>query len=251
LCLAGCAQKPFNGTRAGYPVLATRSWLESPITLNVVTELGTLLAGIGAVWVILMVGPRYRLWYGPLWSRKHEDGSWEVLIYLSSRGRRDITRQAFDEGKPVELDIGVKIQELSDFVWSTRKSMRVVDARAEGTRLLIGPGLISRRQDLGFMLRTEAKPTRLTCQASLIDVRVRRQLLTPLGRIIFALVIGILVGCLTGALIIGILMSAGVKVQFWASVLLGFVAGAAILVWAYLRYPPSDFSARPQPRSSR
>ena len=34
-----------------------------------------------AVWVILMVGPRYRLWYGPLWSRKHEDGSWEVLIY--------------------------------------------------------------------------------------------------------------------------------------------------------------------------
>ena len=66
---------------------AAPSWVTSPLTLNIVTALGTLLAGIGAILVLLAAGPRYRLRYGPLKSRP--DGEkWKANIYLASRGRR-------------------------------------------------------------------------------------------------------------------------------------------------------------------
>jgi hypothetical protein len=146
-----------------------------------VTALGSLLAGIGAIWVVLAAGPRYRLRYGPLTSRLDDD-KWKVHIYLSSRGRRDITRETFDEGKPVELDIGVRILDLGDKLWNSQESTRVVDHRADGTCLLVGPGVIHRQQDLRFTVTAEARPTRLICRASLIDVSVRSMRLTPRQR---------------------------------------------------------------------
>jgi hypothetical protein len=160
------------------------SWLTSSTTLSVVTALGTMLAALAAVWALLFAGPRYRLRYGPLKSSTLDDDSWRVLIYLSSRGRRDITRQAFDQDKPVEIDIGVPIRELAN-VWTSRKTLHTVDHRAEGTRVLVGPGLISRRQDLCFVVVADAKPKRPACKASLIDVRIRRQFLTPGQRATF------------------------------------------------------------------
>jgi hypothetical protein len=219
-------------------MLAARSWVESPTTLNVVTALGTMLAGIGAIWVLLIAGPRYRLRYGPVTSRQLPDGSWKVGIHLSSRGRRDITRDAFDEGKPILLDIGTSIRGLEG-VWSSHESVRMVNARALGTCLLVGPGLIGRRQDLRFTVLVGAKPTGLRCQASLIDVSVRRQFLTPYRRFLASVFVGFAVTTGAVALTIAIVFSAGVQLQPAITFGIGIIFGIGLAVWAIVRsrYP--------------
>jgi hypothetical protein len=218
---------------------AGEAWLTSPTTLNVVTALGTMLAGIGAVWVLLLAGPRYRLRYGPLKSEPHGDGSWKVLIYLSSRGRRDITRQAFDQDEPVAIDIGVPIRELSD-AWSSRKTLRMVSHRTEGTRLLVGPGLIGRRQDLCFTAMTDAKPKRPACKASLIDVRIRRQLLTPGQRGTFIFFGAFSLGAFGYILVNAVLSLHGILLNPMILPVLLFIGGAAYGFWnkwRSARYP--------------
>jgi hypothetical protein len=97
---------------------------------------------------------------------KRQNDRWRVDIYLASRVRRDITREAFDGGEPIEFDIGVSIldQRVS---WNPTEVARVVGARADGTCLPVGPGVIHRRQDLRFTLTTEEMPTGLTCRSSL------------------------------------------------------------------------------------
>jgi len=217
---------------------AEGSWLTSPTTLNVVTALGTMLAGIGAVWVLLLAGPRYRLRYGPLKSSPHGDGSWKVLIYLSSRGRRDITRQAFDQDEPVAIDIGVHIRELAN-VWSSRETLRMVRHRAEGTRLLVGPGLIGRRQDLCFTAIADAKPKYPACQASLIDVRIRRQFLTPGQRSTFIFLGALLLWGIGYVLVFYLLSLFGIVLNPLILVILGsisiFLGGLVMGFWIIVR----------------
>lgn len=218
-------------------MLAAKSWVESPVTLNVVTAIGSVLAGIGAVWVVLLAGPTYRLRYGPLESTKLPDGLWRVGIYVSSRGRRDIRRDAFDEGKPVELDIGVPIQRLVQ-TWNSRVDVRIVNARVEGTCLLVGPGLINRRQDLRFTVIADEKPTRLTCKASLIDVSVREQELGPRGRSWVATFVAVAIFFGTAYLVLSIVRSFGVRVQDALLRNIFTFAGVFIGVW-FARYIPS------------
>jgi hypothetical protein len=228
------------GKAFDYPMLAARSWIESPITLNVVTTVGSMLAGIGAVCVVLLAEPRYRLRYGPLTSTKLQDGSWQVGIYLSSRGRRDITRDAFDDGKPVELDIGVPIQRLAS-VWNSQVAVRVVNAQVKDTCLLVGPGLINRRQDLRFTVITDEKPVGLTCLASLIDVSVREQSLGPKGHSWLAVFVTMVLFYGTVFLAIAIVRSFGVRLQDATLQPLFTGAGAFIGVWNRHRNPyPRD-----------
>lgn len=211
-------------------MLAAKSWVESPLTLNVATTIGSILAGIGAVWVALLAGPTYRLRFGPLESRKLPDGSWRVGIYLSSRGRRDITRDAFDEGKPVELDIGVPIQRLVQ-TWNSRGDVRIVNAGVKGTCLLVGPGLINRRQDLRFTVIAGEKPTRVTCQASLIDVSVSQQELGPRGRSRVATFVAVAIFIGTAYLTLAIVGSFGVRVRDTLLREIFLVAGVFIGTW--------------------
>ena len=221
-------------------MLATRSWVESPITLNVVTAIGSILAGIGAVWVVLLARPTYRLRYGPLESRKLQDGSWQVGIYLSSRGRRDITRDAFDEGKPVELDIGVPIQRLVK-TWNSQRDVRIVTAQVKGTCLLVGPGLINRRQDLRFTVIADVKPTGVTCKASLIDVSVREQSLGPEGHSWIAAFVTVALFMGTTFLALAIVTSFGIRLQDALQRAIFTAAGAFIGVWNRNRNPyPRD-----------
>jgi len=207
-------------------MLAAGSWLESPLTLNIVTAVGTLLAGVGAIWLILVAGPRYRLRYGPLVHEQLDDGSWKVVIYLSSRGRRDITRQAFDAGKPIELDIGVTILKLADDVWNSLKDTRVVDVQTSGTCLLVGPGVIHRWQDLRFTLTVATMPTTFTCRASLIDVNVRYQKLSPRRRYRIAAIVGIVLAAIFYGLLVIVVLSLGVP-DPWR--LITFLVGGSIL----------------------
>jgi hypothetical protein len=221
-------------------MLAARSWVESPITLNVVTTIGSILAGIGAVWVVLLARPTYRLRYGPLESKELKDGSWQVGIYLSSRGRRDITRDAFDEGKPVELDIGVPIRRLVK-TWNSQGDVRIVTTRVDGTCLLVGPGLINRRQDLRFTVIADEKPVGVTCQASLIDVSIREQSLGPEGHSWIAAFVTMALFTGTAFLVIAIVTSFGIRLQDALQRTIFTTAGAFIGAWNRRRNPsPRD-----------
>jgi hypothetical protein len=190
------------------------SWLTSSTTLSVVSALGTILAGIGAIWVLLVAGPRYRLRYGPLTSRR--DGEkWKADIYLASRGRRDITRNAFDEGRPIELNIGVPIL-TADCNWNSEQFARTVAFRKKGSRLLVGPDLIRRRQDLRFTVTTVEEPKGVACQASLIDVSIRRQRFTPRTRSNLALAALLVEGGIVGGVSAGIADTFfGTETQTW------------------------------------
>ena len=214
------------------------SWLDSPTTLGVATALGTLLAAIVAAWGLLVAGPRYRLGYGPMKGRQRTEGSWEVVLYLSGRGRRDITRKAFDGAQSVILDIGVPIRELTEAV-SWPPATRVVPYQFEGTCLLVGPGLISRRQDLRFTViaQTPTAPTALICQASLIDVRVHWQWFAPLLRA--QIILGVFTAAYVLALIVAgfLLVDQGVGLNFVILVVTAFVGYGVFSWWLHRRYP--------------
>jgi len=151
---------------------------DSSAWVGVVSALAAVLSALAAVWVPVIAGPRYRLRYGPWKWEQLDDGSWEVQIFLSGRGRRDITREAFDECQPVDVDIGVPIREVTDAV-SSPDALRIVKHEIKGTCLRVGPGLIGSHQDLRFTLTTGTAPKWVHCQASLIDVEVRSQSHTP------------------------------------------------------------------------
>jgi hypothetical protein len=221
-------------------MLAAGSWVTSPTTLSVVTAVGSILAAAAGVWVLLVAGPRYRLRYGPLTSKQLPDGSWLLGIHLSSRGRRDITRDAFDEGKPVELDTGVTIRGPVG-VWSSEAAIRTVLHRAEGTCLLVGPGLIGRRQDLRFTVRAAAKPPAgLTCRASLINVQIRRQLLTPRRRAYWVLLAAMVATVVIGGVGLAVLGSAGVHIDPATVGAIYGIVGILSLVWASRHFVTPD-----------
>jgi hypothetical protein len=201
----------------------------SPTWLSVVVALPPVLSAIAAIWFPTIAGPRYRLCYGPLLTKQLEDGSWRMTIYLSSRGRRDITRDAFDDGKPLALHFGVPIRLTS--VSSSRQDLRTVAHRAEGTRLLVGPGLIGRRQDLSFTAITKSEPVGVICQASLIDVRIRRQRRTPQQRASDLVELVIVVELLGWALVLFLLSLGGVSVNLWISFSVGLISVIAISGW--------------------
>jgi hypothetical protein len=123
------------------------------------------------------VRPTCQLSYGPIRMLDTADAAQttrRAVVYLVCSGRRDIPSSAYDQGKPVEIDLGVRIQELTR-TSSSVPTTRLVGAHAEGTALVIGPGLISRRQVLGFILQIDGEPSGLRCRTSLIDVKIRRQ----------------------------------------------------------------------------
>jgi hypothetical protein len=106
-----------------------------------------------------------------------------------------------------------------------------VNAQVKDTCLLVGPGLINRRQDLRFTVIADEKPTGLTCVASLVDVSVREQSLGPEGHSWVA-------GFVTTALFLGIsflglaiVKSFGIRLQDTALQPIFIFAGVFIGVW--------------------
>ena len=153
-----------------------------------------LLAIAATVWVTLRAAnPKRRLYYAwlsdtPLITRQH-DLSEElkvtygtrqlvkpriVTVQLVSRGRRDIAREAFDEGKPVCLDLSTPIVQCVKV--ATSPSDRPDPSYAlDGSKLLIGPSHFGKRQTTVFSLLLDGKtPEIVRPQQSLID-EVSRQ----------------------------------------------------------------------------
>ena len=64
-----------------------------------------------------------------------------LTIELTSRGRKDISNDAFNGGQPLELDVGARIVEVVQ-VTSEPKALPSPHVAADETRLKIGPSLI-------------------------------------------------------------------------------------------------------------
>jgi hypothetical protein len=150
---------------AGGPSPGRPVWLAVVVVLAVTVPIA-----IAVAWIVLRRRPPYLLYYAPRNPKQLSNGSWQVNIYLSSRGRRDITREAFGKKQPIEFDIGAPIRELT--VVSSPAARPIVEHHAEGTRLLVGPGLIGRRQDLRFTVIADREPRAIPQQSLFIDFPV-------------------------------------------------------------------------------
>jgi hypothetical protein len=153
-----------------------------------------LLAIAATVWVTLRAAnPKRRLYYAwltdtPLITRQH-DLSEElkvtygarqlvkpriVTVQLVSRGRRDIAREAFDDGKPVCLDLSTPIVQCVK-VTTSPPDRPDPSYALDGSKLLIGPGHFGKRQTTVFSLLLDGKtPEIVRPQQSLIDVEIRQ-----------------------------------------------------------------------------
>lgn len=150
-----------------------------------------LLGTIAVVWVTVRVAnPKRRLFYSmpvvtSLLNRRpdlsHElkvvygdkklDCPHIVNIELTSRGRLDITREAFDDSQPIRLDVGTSIVECLKSTTSPPDRPEPACAISDST-LLVGPCLIGRRQTTVFTLLVDGPSPRLNKpQQSLIDVK--------------------------------------------------------------------------------
>lgn len=96
-----------------------------------------------------------------------------VNIELESRGRSDIQRKAFDGGEPLCLDVGEPIVECLQ-VTTLPPDRQEPSWTHYGSKLLVGPSLIGKRQTTIFSLLVDGKSPRLAKpQQTLIDVDVR------------------------------------------------------------------------------
>ena len=180
-----------------------------------------LLGTIAVVWVTVRVAnPRGRLFYSmpvatSLLNRRPDLSHELKVVYgdkkldcphiaqveLTSRGRRDIPREAFDDGNPIRLDVGAPIVECLSSATSPSDRPDPVCA-IDGSTLLVGPSLIARRQTTVFTLLVDGPSPQLrNPQQSLIDVRLlpadpgsrperqRMRLLAALGALIVLFII--------------------------------------------------------------
>jgi hypothetical protein len=102
--------------------------------------------------------------------------------------------------------------------------------------LLVGPGLISRNQDLRFTVIAADKPVILTCRSSLINVDVRPQSLTPHTRGRFAILTVFATMMLALILANAVVRSFGVRVQPWIQDGILILAGVSLGYWVHDRY---------------
>ena len=95
-----------------------------------------------------------------------------VEVELVSRGRLDIPSSAFDQGKPLRMDVNAKIIDLLK-VTTMPVDRANPDFSINGSSLHVGPSLISKGQITVFSLLVDGPLPFLTCnEPSLIDVDV-------------------------------------------------------------------------------
>jgi len=81
---------------------------------------------------------------------------------------------AFDQGKPISLDIGVPIATLLE-VTHDPTTAPTPKAQVRNRSIEVSPGLIRKHQTMSFTVLADGPGARLSCKSSLVDVRVKRQ----------------------------------------------------------------------------
>ena len=169
--------------------------------LPIAGVLATLLAGLGGAWAIYAVGvPRRKLLYGLRavaqilpGNASDSSGKLELLhdgtavaqprvlsVQLTGRGSRDVPSTCFDNGAPIQIDVGARILAILH-VGSEPASFIAPKVAFDETKLEIGPSLIGKNQKITFTLLTDGDHPGLNCQAALENVKLKPQQIRRLG----------------------------------------------------------------------
>jgi hypothetical protein len=97
-----------------------------------------------------------------------------VALRLSNQGSRDIRSDDFDQGKPLEIEVGAHIV--------TQLSMKpkppdthISGLRFENTKVIVEPSLIRRRQSITLELLVDGHTSKLSVDSPLVDVDIKEQ----------------------------------------------------------------------------
>ena len=99
-----------------------------------------------------------------------------VEVTLQSSGRQAITRDLFDEGRPIVLRLGTRVVDLLKVV-SQPIEQKVPDYRLSNSAIEIGPGVLAARQSITFSVLVDGQPE-LSAESPLADVTIGRKLIT-------------------------------------------------------------------------
>ncbi len=113
-----------------------------------------------------------------------------LSVNLTARGRRDIRSSDFDQGKPLALDVGVRIVGVL--------AKKELPGGFTGSTFQIGPTLIRKRQSSNFTFLVDGEGGKLTCVSPLIDVVVREQVPSEMARRVAAYN-GLIISWITGS----------------------------------------------------
>ena len=95
-----------------------------------------------------------------------------VTLTVISRGRRDIPSSSFDGGKPIVANLGVPIiRLLEEKSLKSKVASLPPKSSVDGTRIRIGPSMLSRQHVLTYTALVEGEPN-LTTEVALLDVDV-------------------------------------------------------------------------------
>jgi hypothetical protein len=125
-----------------------------------------------------------------------------LVLELFNQGRLDIPNHAFNQDRPLILDVGVRIVDILKTATPVDQAVPAVEI--DGTRLEIGPDLIKSRQMISITLLVDGLKPTLSCPPHpLIDIHVDRQDGMPsrpsTARFVFDTVAGVVVA---GALLL-------------------------------------------------
>lgn len=93
-------------------------------------------------------------------------------VQLTSKRRRDIPTTAFDQDRPLSIDVGAPIVALLETSFVPDQAPLPAIA-TEGSSLKIGPALIRRRQEMTLFVLADGPSDRLACANPLIDFTLR------------------------------------------------------------------------------
>jgi hypothetical protein len=94
-----------------------------------------------------------------------------VTVRFVSRGRRDIGSTDFDGGRPLVINLGVPI--VKRLTIETVPNMPEAAFAVDGTRLLVGPCVVRKRQVMTITFLVDGGPVKLSHQDDPLDVAVR------------------------------------------------------------------------------
>jgi len=167
-------------------------WYTSGTFWAATDPVAVILGAAAGVWVTLAVGfPRGRLYYqlqavaplvieaegmrGELELRHRGNLQADpqvVTIKLVSRGRKDITSDAFDKHQPIRLELRAPVVEVLR-VTSEPDDRPTPTVTSDGTSVNIGPSLLDRRHTITITVLTDGGEPDLHCTSPVHNVRSR------------------------------------------------------------------------------
>ena len=160
------------------------------------TALATLVAviiGLATIFLAMRVIPKRRLSYGIdlvtslLAAPSHTKGDLElrykdsvlkspyvVKVNMTVRGRQDIASEDYDDGRPLNLNLGCQIIELLE-IESKPATAPVPPVTYEGTAIHVGPGLLVNRQKVTIAVLVDGGRPTLEIISPLKNVKLRKE----------------------------------------------------------------------------